>query len=167
MPTLTAWCYQTPLGARRGEARLHRLEDAEALQVHCAIVVTWAPGAHRPRAAHVRHRGGDDLDDASMLSVVARTVLAVATAPSPSSAADTALGHLPETGIDSSFLTSAARRFAPGSSVLLVLSGRADLDVVRSMVQQGVAAGEVELVRTEVPPDAVRRIATLLDRPDG
>ena len=49
MPALTAWCYGTPLGATAGSVRLRRMEQARALDVIDAIVVSWAPGAHRPR----------------------------------------------------------------------------------------------------------------------
>ncbi|MDZ5662041.1 hypothetical protein SFC79_09735 [Nocardioides sp. S-58] len=167
MPTLTAWCYRTPFGARRGELRLRRLQDAEALEVHCAIVVTWVHGAHRPRTAHVHHRVRTELDDPVTLTALARVVLEVATSDAPPAAADAAAGRLRGTGVDSEFLVATARHFVPGCSVLLVMSGRADLDVVRSLVQRGLAAGEVELVRTELAADGVRQMAALLDAPDA
>lgn len=166
MPTLTAWCYQTPLGARVGETRLRRLQDAGALEVHCAIVVTWARGAHRPRAAHVRHRVHPELDDPPMLIVLAGAILGVSTSDSPSAAAAVAARRLRGTGIGRAFLLDASTHFAPGCSVLLVVSGRADLEVVLPVVQRGLSAGEVEVVRAEVPDRAVGRIGELLEAPD-
>lgn len=166
MPTLTAWCYQTPLGAKVGEVRMRRLQDAGALEVHCAIIVTWVHGAHRPRTAHVRHWGRLGRDDPVALTSIARTILAVASSDAPRVAADAAARRLRGTGVDAGFLVDVGRHFAPGCSVLLVHSGQADLDVVRPLVQQGLADGGVALVRVEVPADAVERAGLLLDGDD-
>lgn len=166
MPTLTAWCYQTPLGAKVGEVRMRRLQDVGALEVRCAIVVTWVHGAHRPRTGHVRHWGRDGRDDPTPLTALARTILAVAGSDAPGAAAHTAADRLSGTGIDAGFLVDVGRHFAPGRSVLLVHSGRADLEVVGPLVRQGLAGGGVDLVRAEVTAEALERAGRLLDAHD-
>jgi len=166
MPTLTAWCYQTPLGAKVGEVRLRRLQEMGALEVHCAVIVTWVRGAHRPRTSHVRHWARTDRDDPGLLGALARAILHAATAEAPSVSARALARRLQGTGIDSRFLVDVGQHFAPGRSVLLVLSGRADLDVVRPVVQLGLAAGGVALVRAEVPGAALGRLAAAVGLPE-
>lgn len=167
MPTLTAWCYQTPLGARVGEVRLHMLEDARLLEVHSALVVTWVHGAHRPRATPVRQRVGAEAQDAVVLGALARAVLAIATSDDPGTAATATAERISSTGIDRDFLLDSSRHLAPGRSMLVVLSGEADLDVVRPLVQRELAAGVVELLRVELPPAAIDEMAAVLEPPGG
>lgn len=165
MPTLTAWCYQTPLGAKVGEVRLHGLEDARLLEVRSALVITWVHGAHRPRATSVRRRVGVQADDPAVLESLARALLVIASSEDPEAAAATTADRLRSTSIDRDFLLGASRHLAPGCSMLMVLSGEADLDVVRPLVQREIAAGVVELLRVDLPPTALESLTTLLEPP--
>lgn len=130
--------------------RLHRLEAAGLLAVHCAIVVTWIAGAHRPRSTPVRRRVGAEADDPTALESLARAVLAIATSDDPALAATTTADLLGTTSIDRDFLVGASRHLVPGCSMLMVLSGEVDLDVVRLLGQREIAAGVVELLRVEL-----------------
>jgi hypothetical protein len=145
--------------------RLHRLEAAESLEVLCAIVVTWALGAHLPRATHVHHRAAGDHGDRGVLAALARSLVAVAVADNPDGTASDVAHRLEGTGVDSTFLTDVSRSVAPGRSLLLVLSGHAELEVVRTVVQRGLAAGRVVLHRAELPSAALDDLMARLEPP--
>ena len=151
MPALTVWCYGTPLGATAGSVRLRRLEEARALEVIDAIVVSWAPGAHRPRVTRLWPPAEVSPREPSVLVALLRTAIAASHtgAELPSDVAD----RLAATGLDPALLGDVTARLAPSTSALLVLSGAADLSVVVPAVRQRIVSGEVTLLRAELDDD--------------
>lgn len=168
MATLSSWHYQTPLGARAGAVRLRKLEDMAALEVLDAISVTWVPGAHQPRLLHVRRRRPSHAGDASVLAALFRRLTLDAGAGAPRAAVPALAGVLRGTGITADFLLEAVDHLAPGRSLLMVLSGAADPETVRRIVEQGLARGGVALVYADVPDDVAARLRRALGTPsDG
>ena len=165
MPALTAWCYGTPLGASAGSVRLRRLEDARALELIDAIVVSWAPGAHRPRVERLWPRADASTREPSVLVELLRVAIPAARdgAPLPADVAD----RLASTGLDPAFLEGVTTRLVPRTSALLVLSGDADLSVVVPAVRQRIVSGDVTLLRSELSEDgpALLRSAVGLEPP--
>jgi len=153
-PALTVWIYETALGAAAAQVRLRNLRDRNALEVHDAITVSWMPGSHRPRIGHLRH----ETSTAARGSVLRGLVSLIFLAPSAGSADGArlaALAHrLRGTGIDQAFLEEMRAQLHPESSALLVLSGDADLDVVRPVIERGLARGDVILMHAQMPADA-------------
>lgn len=158
MPALTVWCYGTPLGATAGSVRLRRLEEARALEVIDAIVVSWAPGAHRPRVTRLWPPAEVSPREPSVLVALLRTAIAAshAGAELPSDVAD----RLAATGLDPALLGDVTARLAPSTSALLVLSGAADLSVVVPAVRQRIVSGEVTLLRAELDDDGPELLRT-------
>lgn len=159
MPNLTVWRYDTPLGAEAGEVRLKSLAEREALTVHDAITVTWVPGAHQPHVGHLHHATSASAGKGSVLgALVGMLVLA----PAAGAAAGAGIGAIAQrlrgTGIDQHFLEQTVALLEPGTSALLVLSDDADLEVVRPVVERGVARGDVLLLYAELGPDAPKAI---------
>jgi uncharacterized membrane protein len=159
VPTLTAWCYGTPLGATAGSVRLRRMEQASTLEVIDAIVVSWAPGAHRPRVTwswlqEVGRR------EPSVLVGLLRTAFAAVSADAvlPPDLAD----RCAAAGLDPAFLEGVTARLAPRTSALLVLSGAADLSVVIPAVRQRIVSGQVALMQAELPTDGPERLRATL-----
>lgn len=162
VPALTVWCYGTPLGATAGSVRLRRLEEARALDVIDAIVVSWAPGAHRPRVTRLWPPAGASTGEPSVLVALLRTALLASHngTPLPPDVVD----RLAVAGLEPALLDTVAERLVPRTSALLVLSGAADLSVVVPAVRQRIVSGDVTLVRAELPsdgPELLRRAVGL------
>jgi hypothetical protein len=156
VPALTVWCYGTPLGAAAGSVRLRRMEEASAFELIDAIVVSWAPGAHRPRVTWSWSPDDRSTREPSVLVALLRTAIPASTgrfALLPEAA-----GRLAATGVDPDVLTEVAERLVPGTSALLVLSGAADLSVVVPAVRQRIVSGEVTLFQSELPADGPARL---------
>ncbi|WP_244932444.1 DUF1269 domain-containing protein [Nocardioides sp. W7] len=149
------WIYDSALGAAAGEVRLKNLRERGALTVHDAITVTWMPGVHRPRIGHLRH---ETSAAAAKTSVLGGLVDRICQAPVPGSAAGAGIAELARrlvgTGIDQQFLEDVSAQLRPETSALLVLSGDADLDEVRPVIERGLARGDVILLHAQLPHDA-------------
>ena len=168
VPALTVWCYGTPLGATAGSVRLRRLEEARALDVIDAIVVSWAPGSHRPRVTRLLPPTEVRTREPSVLVALLRTALAASRdRPLPPDVVD----RLGAAGLEPAFLETVAARLAPRTSALLVLSGAADLSVVVPAVRQRIVSGDVTLLRAELPSDGPGLLRTAVGleppRPTG
>ena len=154
-PALTVWIYETALGAAAAEVRLRNLKDRHALEVHDAITVSWMPGSHRPLIGHLRY---EKSTPPPRSSVLARLVGLIFVTPAAGVTAGAGLATLAQrlhgTGIDQAFLEEVKAQLHPESSALLVLSGDADLDVVRPVIERGLARGDVVLMHAQMPPDA-------------
>jgi len=171
-PTLTVWIYDSALGAAAGEVRLRHLEERAALEVHDAITVSWMPGSHQPRIGHLRH---ETSAAATRGSVLGGLVGLIFLTPAPGAAAGAGIADLAQrlrgTGIDQIFLEEMKAQLHPESSALLVLSGEADLDQVRPVIERGLARGDVVLMHAQLPhdaPDLLRdAVRDLHDHSDG
>lgn len=163
MATLTVWRYDTPLGADAAEVRLKSVQENGALTVHDAITVAWMPGAHEPRVGHLRHATTGAAGRGSVLgALVGMLVLAPAAGAAAGAGIAAIAQRLKGTGIDQQFLEDVSAHLVPGSSALLVLSGDADLDVVRPMIERGMARGDVVLLHAELDDDATSAIRDLV-----
>jgi uncharacterized membrane protein len=170
-PALTVWIYDSALGAAAGEVRLRNLRERNALEVLDAITVSWMPGSHQPRIGHLRH---ETSAAATRGSVLGGLVGLIFLAPALGVAAGTGTAALAQrlrgTGIDQMFLDELKAQLRPETSALLVLSGDADLDQVRPVIERGLARGDVVLIHAHLPhdaPDILRdAVRDLQDRTD-
>lgn len=158
-PTLSVWCYDSVFGAAAGELRLTELRKRKAITVHDAITVTWMPGAHRPRVGHLRHQTSASAASGSMLGALALILLQ----PMAGEVADATIRSLAQrlrgTGIDEDLLVQIRCQLLPGTSLLLVLSSDADMDVVRPVAERGLARGDVRLLHASLSEKALDAIA--------
>jgi uncharacterized membrane protein len=158
VPTLTVWCYGTPLGAAAGSVRLRRLEQARALEIIDAIVVSWAPGAHRPRVTRLWPPADVGTREPSVLVALLRTALLAAHNGDP--LAPDVVERIAAAGVEPSLLDAVTARLVPRTSALLVLSGVEDLSVVVPAVRQRIVSGEVTLLRADLPSDGPELLRT-------
>jgi uncharacterized membrane protein len=169
--TLTIWIYDSALGAAAGEVRLKKLQERNALQVHDEVTVTWMPGAHQPRIGHLRH---ETSATATRDSVLGGLVGLIFLAPE-TRAAGAGLAALAQrlrgTGIDQEFLEEVKAHLRPETSALVVLSGHADLDEVRPVIERGLARGDVVLMHAllhDAAPEILHAaVRELQDRSPG
>jgi uncharacterized membrane protein len=66
------------------------------------------------------------------------------------------------TGIDQEFLEEVTSHLVSGTSALLVLSSDADLEVVRTAIERGLARGDVVLLHAELDDDASAALRDLV-----
>lgn len=162
--TLTVWSYDTPLGARAGAVRMRKLEDLQALEVLDAVAVTWVPGAHQPRVLRVRPRMKSRPDDVSPLAPLTQALIVSAIGDTRVTSSTSVAEQLFDTGVDAALLQRMADRLAPGLSTLIVLSGKAQLDKVRPVVQHGLMRGGVTLLHAHLEPEIVSALYALAAR---
>jgi len=163
VPTLTVWLYDTPLGAEAGEVRLKALQEHGALQVHDAVTVAWMRGAHEPHVGHLRHATSAAAGKGSVLgALVGMLVLAPAAGAAAGAGVAAIAQRLRGTGIDQDFLEGVRSHLTPGTSALLVLSGDADPEEVRTAVERGMARGDVVLLHADLADDAPAAIRDLV-----
>jgi len=149
-PTLTAWIYDSPMGAAAGQVRLTDLVLRGAVTVQDAVTATWVPGSHRPRVGHLRHETTRRATLVSNLGAMVDLLTTEAATDHVQALADGLRG----TGIDATFLKGVKSALQPGSSALLVLSSGADLDQVRPVIERGFARGDVYLIHAHLRPQA-------------
>lgn len=165
MTILTVWRYPTPLGARAGAVRVRALQGVKALEVLDAITITWIPGAHQPRLAQGRNVLASGTPDRSVLAALVRALPVEQAVDSRDPTVSAVAQRLAGTGIDEPLLDEVVEHLSPGASMLMVLSGRMDLDVVRPAVERGLAEG-VSLLYAELPGDAMGLLrSVLVDEP--
>ena len=162
-PTLTVWVYDSPRGASAGKLRLHRLHRQGAVTVEDAALVSWAPGAHRPRIGHLWLGPASYTAESSPLVALLARLIGTSDGDG-GGAGDHRDGQWPGTGLDEAFLREVGRAIVPDSSAMLVLSSRADLDAVRQVVERGLARGDVHLMHAILSREAVETLARLPER---
>lgn len=159
-PALTVWIYDTALGAAAGEVRLRNLRARDVIEVHDAVTVSWMPGSHQPRIGHLWHETSAAAARNSALGRLVRLIFLDRTVGAATNGDLSALAtRLRTTGIDRTFLEELRAHLRPESSALLVLSGDADLDQVRPVIERGLARGDVILMYAQLPdgaPDVLR-----------
>ncbi|WP_244929912.1 DUF1269 domain-containing protein [Nocardioides sp. W7] len=164
--TLTVWLYDTPMGAVAGELRLRALQQRGALTVLDAVTVIWIPGAHQPRIGHLRYRTSQVAAKRSVLGALVGAVVlppAVPTTDATTAGIGAWAERLDGTGIDEAFLEDVRCRIVPSTSALLVLTAETDLDVVRPLIQRGLARGDVALLRVVLSEGAVEVLQRVVD----
>jgi uncharacterized membrane protein len=158
---LTAWVYDSPVGAAAGELRLRRLRQRGAVTLEEAATVTWVPGAHRPRTRPLQQTTSGSssslLDGLCSCLWPAEPALQV-TAPEAAPGAARLTRHLADAGIEPAFLDEIRAAVTPGSSALLVLALDVDLDAIRAVIERGRARGDVVLLHTWLAADAATHI---------
>lgn len=160
-PTLTAWVYDSSMGAAAGEVRLRELRLRDAVTLQDAVTVTWVHGAHRPRIGHLRHDTNPASPGGSVLGALAGRLLQPGPGTDP---AGQLADHLTGSGVDRAFLEELRTRMTPGSSTLLVLALDADLEAVRLVMERGRARGDVLLLYRWLTPSGPRLLREALSR---
>lgn len=157
---MTAWIYDSPMGAAAGEVRMWDLREQGVILVQDAVTVTWVGGAHRPRIGHLRHQSELVLGRGAVLPTIVRFLLRPSLDPGDLATL------LQGSGIDRHFLETVRSALVPGTSALMVLSSTATLDDVRPTIERGLARGDVSLIHVWLTPsalDILRRAAQSLE----
>jgi uncharacterized membrane protein len=166
--TLTVWHYDSAMGAAAGEVRLKDLQQQGGLRVIDAVTVAWLPGSDEPRVGHLARPGGKAVAKGSVLGALVGTLFLAPVVGAAAGAGVGAIAHrLRDTGIDEEFLNEIKTRVTPGTSALLILSSDADLEVVRTFIERGLARGDVTLMHAQLSDTAPDALKDLLQSVSG
>ena len=157
LPSLTAWVYDSVVGASAGEVRLRRLRQRGAVVIEEAVTATWAPGAHQPRIGLLQ---AVPTAPESVLHALCTCLWPLQPArPDGPLTGNPLSGPLARAGIDQPFLAQIRAAVTPGTSALLVLALDVDLDEIRDVIERGRARGDVMLLHTWLTADAATHIS--------
>jgi uncharacterized membrane protein len=160
-PSLTVWSYDTPRAAAAGTLRFVDLVRGGSVSVIGAVTAMWVPGSHRPWVGQLRLPGADPSGGyGSALIGLARVLLGPDRSDDALSRVAAALAGA---GVDGEFLREASALMAAPRSTLIVLAAGVDLDLVRPVVERGLARGDVVLLHALLHGEALDVLRQALD----
>ena len=165
-PSLTVWSYDSPRAAAAGTLRFAELVRGGSVVAIDAVTAMWVPGSHRPWIGQLRQAGPSGAAGAAgaggaVLVGLARLLL------QPEQGDDElprVADALAGTGVDAEFLREARSLMSAPRSTLMVLSTGVDLDVLRPVVERGLARGDVVLLHALLRGDALDVFREALDQ---
>src|SRR3954447_27042804 len=132
MGTLTVWKFADPAGAGSVLKTLTELEKHGHVDVYDGAVVSWEPGAKKPRTTQLRSTAGAGALGGVFWGFLFGLIFFVPLLGAAVGAATGALaGSLTHIGIDEGFIKEVREKITPGTSALFVLTSDAVMDKVR------------------------------------
>jgi uncharacterized membrane protein len=133
MATLTAWRFQTPLGADAALQAVERMEAQQLITVQDAAVVSWEAGRKKPKTREIRSMAKGGAMGGGLWGLLFGLIFFVPILGLAIGAAAGALmGSLADVGISSSFIKECRDKVTPGTSALFLLTSNAVFDRVRA-----------------------------------
>jgi uncharacterized membrane protein len=147
MSTLSVWRFDSPDGAENAVSTLEGLRQQQLIKVHDAAIVTWQPGARKPRTRQLQSMtGAGALGGAFWGMLFGLLFLVPILGAAVGAAAGALTGRLTDVGIDDTFIKRAKEEITPGTSALFVLTSDAVLD----RVQDAFAGERADLLFTNL-----------------
>lgn len=133
MATLTVWKFDHPDTAADVRARVLELHAEGAIDVHDAVVVSWADSDRKPRTDQLDSGSGWATAGGAFWGLLIGAIFFAPLFGLAFGAGMGALsGSLRDFGIDDTFVESVRERVTPGTSALFLLSSDADRDRVHA-----------------------------------
>jgi len=131
MATLTVWKFNDAGGADRAVRRLEMLQKQELIKVHDAAMVSWEPGAKKPKTRHLDSLTGAGALGGAFWGLLFGLIFFIPILGLAIGAATGAIaGSMTNVGIDKDFIESVRSRITPGTSALFVMTSDAVMDRV-------------------------------------
>jgi uncharacterized membrane protein len=157
MATLTAWKFDTAIGADEAVTTLQDLAKQQLITVHDAATVSWIPGAKKPKTRQLHNLVGAGALGGMFWGMLFGLIFFIPLLGAAIGAAAGALsGSLSDVGIDDDFIKQIREQVTPGTSALFVLSSDAVLD----KVQAAFAGQRPELISTNLSGDQEAALRT-------
>src|SRR3954452_17969923 len=132
MGTLTVWKFADPAGAGSVLKTLTELEKHGHVDVYDGAVVSWEPGAKKPRTTQLRSTAGAGALGGVFWGFLFGLIFFVPLLGAAIGAGLGALtGSLADVGIDDDFIKRTRNDIQPGTSALFLLSTNAVVDKIR------------------------------------
>ncbi len=152
MATLTVWKFDSPSGAQQAEEALVALQKQELAQVVDAAVVSWEPGAKKPKTRQLHHTTAVGALGGSFWGLLFGLIFFVPLLGVVVGAAAGAFaGSLTDVGIDDDFIDTVRGEVTEGTSALFVMTQDVVVDRVKeSLASQGIRG---QLIETNLSAD--------------
>src|SRR5262249_16179734 len=139
----------TPEGAQDGLALVADLQKQNLISVQDAAVVSWPPGARKPKTRHVGDQTGTRALDGAFWGMLFGLIFFMPFLGAAVGAAAGALsGHFARYGIDSDFINDIRSKVTEGTSALFLLTS----DAVRDRVIEAMKhLPKFEIIATNLP----------------
>jgi uncharacterized membrane protein len=163
MATLTAWKFGSPYGADDALATLEKLQGEALIQVQDAAVVSWEPGARKPKTheMHSTKRAGA-LGGAFWGFLFGLIFFVPFLGAAIGAGMGAMMGSLADVGISDAFIDNVRRQVTPGTSALFLLSS----DAVFDRVKAEFADTNPELISTNLSGDQEERLREAFSHDD-
>jgi uncharacterized membrane protein len=149
MATLTVWKFPHTANADQALAVLEDLQQQDLVKVHDGAVVSWQPGAKRPKTRQMHSTTAAGAAGGSFWGLLFGLIFFMPLLGAALGAATGALtGSLTDVGIDDGFIKSVRDQVTPGTSALFLLTSDAVLDRVKPRVEELHLNGE--LIKTNL-----------------
>jgi uncharacterized membrane protein len=147
MATLTAWRFQTPLGADAALKAVERMEAQQLITLQDAAVVSWEDGRKKPKTREIHSMAKGGAMGGGLWGLLFGLIFFVPLLGLAIGAATGALiGALADVGISSSFIKECRDKVTPGTSALFLLTSNAVFD----RVQAEFSGLDAELISTNL-----------------
>jgi uncharacterized membrane protein len=144
---MTVWKFPDAEGADRGATSLELFQREGLITIHDAAVVSWPPGAKKPKTRELSDLNGSWALGGAFWGLLFGVIFFVPLLGAAVGAAMGALaGSMREIGIDDDFIESVRDQVTPGTSALFVVSS----DAVLTKVRHVFADEDAELIETNL-----------------
>jgi uncharacterized membrane protein len=155
MATLTVWKFSTPQGAEGAVSTLENLRKQELITIHDAAMVSWYPGAKKPKTRQLNNLTGAGALGGSFWGLLFGLLFFIPLLGMAVGAAAGALaGSMSDVGIDDEFISSVRSQIQPGTSALFLMSS----DAVIDKVKEAFAGTDMELIQTNLSSEQEERL---------
>src|SRR5215218_8498987 len=150
MATMTVWKFSTADGAAMAEGTLKELQRKELIQIHDAAIVSFQPGAKKPKTRQLNNLAGAGALGGAFWGMLFGLIFFIPLLGMAIGAGMGALmGSMGDVGIDDAFIKRMREEIQPGTSALFVLSSGAVVDKVKEAFE----GQQMVLVETNLSHD--------------
>jgi uncharacterized membrane protein len=150
MAILTVWRLATPDGAEQLLNAVSDLQKQELIKVHDAAVVSWPPGAKKPKTRQARNLAAAGAMTGAFWGMLFGLLFFVPLLGMAMGAAAGALGgSMADVGIDDSFIKRVRDSITPGTSAVFLMTS----DAVVDRVVEALRGFDAELIQTNLSRD--------------
>lgn len=163
MATLTAWTFDTPNGAEAAIATLESLQQQQLITIQDAAVVSWAPGAKKPKTRQLRNLAGAGAVGGAFWGMLFGLLFFIPLLGLAIGAGMGALmGSMADVGISDNFIKRVKAQVTPGTSALFLLSS----DGVLDRVKEAFAGVHADLIASNLSADQEQKLREVFAEED-
>lgn len=160
MATLTAWKFDSVLGADNAVETLKDLQKQGLITIHDAAVVSWEHGKKKPRTRQLNNLVGAGALGGMFWGMLFGLIFFIPLLGAAIGAAMGALsGSLMDVGIDDDFIKRSRDQITEGTSALFLLTS----DAVQDRVREAFAGQEMTLIHSNLSGEQEARLREVFE----
>jgi uncharacterized membrane protein len=155
MATLTAWAFPGAGDADAAVEKLKQLQAQQLVKIQDAAVVSWQPGAKKPKTRQLNNLAGAGALGGAFWGMLFGLLFFIPLLGAAMGAAIGALtGSMTDIGIDDGFINGVKQRVVPGTSALFLLTS----DTVVDRVKEEMSGTKAELIASNLSADQEQKL---------